>query len=64
MDGTKVQAPALLAAVVRNFLGSRLEGELLAQAFGLAWREPLTLESERERGAATDLDRAAQRKGA
>jgi hypothetical protein len=64
MDGKPVQAPALLAGVVRNFLGSRLERELLAQAFALAWGEPVTMEDERERGAAANLDRAAQRKGA
>lgn len=64
MEVRQVHAPALLAAVVRNFLGSRLERELLAQAFALAWREPVTMEGERERAVATGLDRAAHGKGA
>lgn len=36
MEGTQVKASARLAVVVRNFLGSRLERELLARAFALA----------------------------
>ena len=64
MDGKQVQTPALLAAVVRNFLGSRLERELLSQAFDLAWREPVAKQGEPDRGAVVGLDRSAQRKGA
>lgn len=64
MEGTKMQAPARLACVVRDFLGSRLERELLGHAFALAWREPVATEREPDCSAATGLDRAPQRKGA
>ena len=35
MEGSRVCVPAVLARVVRSFAGSRLERELLAQAFAL-----------------------------
>jgi hypothetical protein len=35
MDGVSGQVPAVLAQVVRSFAGSRVERELLAQAFAL-----------------------------
>ena len=35
MEGTSVHVPAVLARVERSFAGSRLERELLAQAFAL-----------------------------
>jgi hypothetical protein len=43
MEGTRMKVPAQLAAVVRSFLASRLERELLAQAFELASRGPATI---------------------
>jgi hypothetical protein len=46
MEGRRVKAPARLAVVVRSFLGSRLERELLTQAFALASRGPSTLRGE------------------
>lgn len=36
MEGRQVKVSARLAIVVRSFLGSRLERELLARAFALA----------------------------
>lgn len=35
MEGRRERVPAVLARVVRSFAGSRLERELLAQAFAL-----------------------------
>jgi len=43
MEGTRVKTPARLAVVVRSFLGSRLERELLTQVFGLAARGPAAI---------------------
>jgi hypothetical protein len=39
MEGRQLRVPASVACVVRTFLGSRLERELLARAFALACGE-------------------------
>ena len=44
MEGRQLRVPASLACVVRSFLGSRLERELLARAFALACGEGNTAE--------------------
>ena len=46
MEGTRVKMPAQLAVIVRSFLATRLERELLAQAFELASRGPATMGRE------------------
>jgi hypothetical protein len=52
MDDSQLsRRPRLLAAVVRKFAGSRLERQLLARAFDLAWRVSPASNS------ATDRDR-------
>ena len=67
MDGRPLRVPASLASVVRTFLGSRLERELLARAFALACSESTSVEDEDRRE--DDLARggaslAVSRKGA
>ena len=44
MEGSRVRLPAVLARVVRSFAGSRVERELLAQAFTLV--RPVTRAGE------------------
>jgi hypothetical protein len=68
MEGTRLKTPARLAVVVRSFLGSRLEGELLAQAFALASQGPATIGGEAQQDEPRESIAAAllplRRKGA
>ena len=57
MEGTRMKAPARLAVVVRSFLGSRLERELLTQAFTLASRGPAAIGGEARESQARELIR-------
>jgi hypothetical protein len=67
MEGTSVRVPAVLARVVRSFAGSRLERELLAQAFALIGPVPKAHEAAGSVAAGTVRDRsplsASNRKG-
>jgi hypothetical protein len=67
MEGRPSSVPASLASIVRSFLGSRLERELLARAFALACGETTGVDdgNHREGDLARDVGRlAVQRKGA
>jgi hypothetical protein len=47
------QRTSQLAAVVRNFSPSRLEHQLLAQAFELAWNRSQVVEATKSDGSAS-----------
>jgi hypothetical protein len=67
MEGRPSSVPASLACVVRSFLGSRLERELLARAFALACGESTAVNdgNHPEGDLARDVGRlAVHRKGA
>lgn len=60
MEGSRVRVPAVLARVVRSFAGSRVERELLAQAFALV--RPLARAGELTRQVAPRVVRNRPRR--